>query len=99
MKIKDTRRNSRRILHVWWLDGRYEYIIELGKKLPLIKEFKTESNLIKAANQSVVARRENDDKVVFTADSDAIWLKELSHFDSYFSNQTAWTFSIPIWFL
>jgi cysteine desulfuration protein SufE len=31
---------------------RYEYIIQLGKSLPLIKdEFKTDSNVIKAASQ------------------------------------------------
>jgi hypothetical protein len=40
-----------------WME-RYEYIIELGKKLPLIKEeFKTKTILLKAANQSVAARR------------------------------------------
>jgi hypothetical protein len=39
-----------------WME-RYEYIIQLGK-IPLIKdEFKTDSNVIKAASQSMVARR------------------------------------------
>jgi hypothetical protein len=39
----------------------------------LIKdEFKTDSNVIKAASQSMVARRKHDEKIVFTADSDAI---------------------------
>jgi cysteine desulfuration protein SufE len=37
---------------------RYEYIIQLGKSLPLIKdEFKTDSNVIKAASQSMVAKK------------------------------------------
>jgi cysteine desulfuration protein SufE len=41
---------------------RYEYIIQLGKSLPLIKdEFKTDSNVIKAASQSMVARRKHDE--------------------------------------
>jgi cysteine desulfuration protein SufE len=64
-----------------WME-RYEYIIELGKKLPLIKEeFKTESNLIKGCQSKVWLQGEqNDDKVVFTADSDAILTKELSPF-------------------
>jgi cysteine desulfuration protein SufE len=58
---------------------RYEYIIQLGKSLPLIKdEFKTDSNVIKAASQSMVAKKTM--KIVFTADSDAILTKELSQF-------------------
>jgi cysteine desulfuration protein SufE len=40
-----------------WMQ-RYEYIIDLGKILPLIKEeFKTENNLIKDVSQSVAAGR------------------------------------------
>jgi cysteine desulfuration protein SufE len=63
-----------------WME-RYEYIIQLGKSLPLIKdEFKTDSNVIKAASQSMVAREKHDEKIVFTADSDAILTKELSQF-------------------
>jgi cysteine desulfuration protein SufE len=46
---------------------RYEYIIELGKKLPLIKEnSKPKTMWSKAANQSVVAGEQTDDKIVFT---------------------------------
>ena len=59
-----------------WME-RYEYIIELGKKLPLIKEeFKTDNNLIKGCQSKVWLQGEqNDDKIVFTADSDAILTK------------------------
>jgi cysteine desulfuration protein SufE len=61
-----------------WME-RYEYIIQLGK--PLIKdEFKTDSNVIKLPVKSMVARRKHDEKIVFTADSDAILTKELSQF-------------------
>ena len=59
-----------------WME-RYEYIIELGKKLPLIKEeYKTENNIIKGCQSKVWLQGEqNDDKIVFTADSDAILTK------------------------
>jgi cysteine desulfuration protein SufE len=74
-----------------WME-RYEYIIELGKKLPLIKEeFKTENNLIKGCQSKVWLQGEqNDDKVVFTADSDAILTKGIiAILIRTFSNQTA----------
>jgi cysteine desulfuration protein SufE len=59
-----------------WME-RYEYIIELGKNLPLIKEeFKTEDNIIKGCQSKVWLKgEESDDKIVFTADSDAILTK------------------------
>lgn len=59
-----------------WME-RYEYIIELGKNLPLIKEeSKTEENLIKGCQSKVWLQGEKkDDKIVFTADSDAILTK------------------------
>jgi cysteine desulfuration protein SufE len=59
-----------------WME-RYEYIIELGKNLPLIKEeFKTENNLIKGCQSKVWLQGEQaEDKVAFTADSDAILTK------------------------
>ncbi|TDE06712.1 SufE family protein [Flavobacterium hiemivividum] len=74
-----------------WME-RYEYIIELGKKLPLIKEeFKTENNLIKGCQSKVwLQGQQNDDKVVFTADSDAILTKGIiAILIRTFSNQTA----------
>jgi cysteine desulfuration protein SufE len=59
-----------------WME-RYEYIIELGKSLPLIKdEHKQDTNLIKGCQSKVWLQGEkNEDKVVFTADSDAILTK------------------------
>ena len=73
-----------------WMQ-RYEYIIELGKNLPLIKEeSKIEENLIKGCQSKVWLQGEqNDDKVVFTADSDAILTKGIiAILIRVFSNQT-----------
>ncbi len=59
-----------------WMQ-RYEYIIELGKSLPLIEDkYKVEENLIRGCQSKVWLHAEkNDDKIVFTADSDAILTK------------------------
>lgn len=59
-----------------WME-RYEYIIELGKSLPLIQEqYKLEENLIKGCQSKVWLHSElQDDKIIFTADSDAILTK------------------------
>lgn len=59
-----------------WMQ-RYEYIIELGKSLPLIDEqFKTDENIIKGCQSKVwLQGKESDGKIVFTADSDAILTK------------------------
>lgn len=59
-----------------WMQ-RYEYMIELGKSLPLIDEqYKTNDNLIKGCQSKVWVHGElNDDKIEFTADSDAIITK------------------------
>ena len=59
-----------------WME-RYEYMIELGKSLPIIDEkYKIEENLIKGCQSKVWVHAEmNDNKVVFTADSDAIITK------------------------
>lgn len=60
-------------------EGKYEYIIDLGKKLsPLVEEFKTEDNIIKGC-QSVVwlnAKYENG-LMIFEGDSQAIIVKGL----------------------
>ncbi len=59
-----------------WMD-KYEYIIDLGKKLPLIDDaLKVDENLIPGCQSQVWlhARMEND-AVGFTADSDAIITK------------------------
>jgi cysteine desulfuration protein SufE len=74
-----------------WME-RYEYIIELGKKLPLIKEeFKTEDNIIKGCQSKVWLKGEqNSDSIVFTADSDAILTKGIiAILIRTFSNQKA----------
>jgi len=59
-----------------WMQ-RYEYMIDLGKSLPLIEEkYKTEDNIIKGCQSKVWVHAElEDDKLVFTADSDAIITK------------------------
>ena len=59
-----------------WMQ-RYEYMIELGKSLPLIDDqYKTEDNIIKGCQSKVWVHAElEDDKLVFTADSDAIITK------------------------
>ena len=59
-----------------WMQ-RYEYMIELGKSLPLIDEkYKIEENLIKGCQSKVWVHADmKDGKVVFTADSDAIITK------------------------
>ena len=93
MKIKDIQEEIVDEFSMFddWME-RYEYIIELGKKLPLIKEeFKTENNLIKGCQSKVWLQGEqNDDKVVFTADSDAILTKGIiAILIRTFSNQTA----------
>ncbi|MEO9513000.1 MAG: SufE family protein [Flavobacteriaceae bacterium] len=59
-----------------WMQ-RYEYMIELGKSLPLINEqFKTDDNIIKGCQSRVwVHAKLDNDKLIFTADSDAIITK------------------------
>lgn len=74
-----------------WMQ-RYEYIIELGKSLPLIKEeYKTDDNLIKGCQSKVwLQGEEQGDKIVFTADSDAILTKGIiAILIRAFSNQKA----------
>jgi len=56
---------------------RYEYIIELGKSLPIIDaRYQVEENLIKGCQSQVWLHAENvNGNVVFTANSDAILTK------------------------
>lgn len=58
-------------------EERYQYMIDLGKTLPLIEEkFKTENNIIKGCQSKVWVHADmKEDKVIFTADSDAIITK------------------------
>lgn len=59
-----------------WMD-KYEYIIELGKSVPVIDESqKTEANLIKGCQSRVWLSSEfRDGRIFFAADSDAIITK------------------------
>ena len=59
-----------------WME-RYEYMIELGKTLPIIDEkYKIDENLIKGCQSKVwVHAIMTDEKIAFTADSDAIITK------------------------
>ncbi len=59
-----------------WMQ-RYEYMIDLGKTMPLIDEdLKTDEKLIKGCQSKVWLHSElKGDKIVFTADSDAIITK------------------------
>ncbi|WP_299259230.1 SufE family protein [uncultured Aquimarina sp.] len=59
-----------------WMQ-RYEYMIDLGKSLPLIEEkYKIDENIIKGCQSKVWVHAEMiDDKIEFTADSDAIITK------------------------
>lgn len=59
-----------------WMD-RYAYIIDLGNALPAIDEkYKTPAHIIEGCQSRVWLNAEMvDDKVVYTADSDAIIVK------------------------
>jgi cysteine desulfuration protein SufE len=59
-----------------WMQ-RYEYMIELGKSLPLIDpQHKTEDNIIKGCQSKVWVHADlSEENLVFTADSDAIITK------------------------
>ncbi|MBD1431683.1 SufE family protein [Sphingobacterium sp. DN00404] len=61
-----------------WME-KYEYIIQLGKEVPLIKEeYKKDDYIIKGCQSKVWLYPElRDGKVYFTADSDAIITKGL----------------------
>jgi len=63
-----------------WMD-KYNYIIDLGKSLPMIDEkLKTESNLIKGCQSRVWLSAEFDGKVInFTGDSDAVITKGIAN--------------------
>lgn len=61
-----------------WMD-KYEYIIQLGKDLPIIDDqYKKEEYLIKGCQSRVWLHADyKDEKIIFTADSDAIITKGL----------------------
>ena len=72
-------------------DERFQYVIDLGKSLPLIDEkYKTDENTIKGCQSKVWLHADREDgKVVFTADSDAIITKGIiAILIRVFSNRT-----------
>ena len=73
-----------------WME-RYEYLIELGRSLPIIdQQYKLDENIIKGCQSKVWLYSEmNNTKINFTADSDAILTKGLvALLLRVFSNQT-----------
>jgi cysteine desulfuration protein SufE len=62
-----------------WMD-RYQYIIDLGKSLPIIdSKFKLDENLIKGCQSKVWLYSELENEVIkYTADSDAILTKGIA---------------------
>ena len=58
-------------------DEKYQYIIELGQKLPKLDDkFKVEENKIKGCQSSVwLVADENDGLINFSADSDSTFVK------------------------
>ncbi len=74
-----------------WAD-KYEYLIDLGKKLsPMNEAFKTEENVIKGCQSKVWLHAEKQgDQIVFFADSEAIIVKGMiSMLIRVLSNHTA----------
>ena len=63
-----------------WMD-KYNYIIELGKTLPVIDEkYKTENNLIKGCQSRVWLNADFDGKIItFSGDSDAVITKGIAN--------------------
>ena len=73
-----------------WME-RYEHMIDLGKSLPLIdSKFKIEDNIIKGCQSKVWLHADlENEKVVFSADSDAIITKGIvAILIRVFSNQS-----------
>ncbi len=62
-----------------WMD-RYQYLIDLGKSLPIIDtQFKLDENLIKGCQSKVWLYSElENNKIKYTADSDAILTKGIA---------------------
>ena len=74
-----------------WME-KYEYIIELGKNLPIIDaKHKTDNNLIKGCQSRVWLHADHQNgKIIYSADSDAIITKGIvAILIRVLSNQTA----------
>lgn len=73
-----------------WMD-KYNYLIELGKSLPMIEDkYKTDNNLIPGCQSRVWLHAEFDgERIFFTADSDAVITKGIANLlIRVFSNHT-----------
>ena len=91
MKIKDIQDEIVGEFDIFetWMD-KYEYLIELGKSVPVIDEInKTDDNIIKGCQSKVWLHAEQDEGMIrFYADSDAIITKGIvSLLIRTFSNQ------------
>ena len=91
MKIKDIQDEIVGEFDIFetWMD-KYEYLIELGKSVPVIDEInKTDDNIIKGCQSKVWLHAEQDEGIIkFYADSDAIITKGIvSLLIRTFSNQ------------
>jgi len=77
LEIENELVSSFSFLDTW--EERYEYIIELGKKLPALEEeFKTEDKKIKGCQSTVwLVAAYSEGRVFFKADSDAVIVKGL----------------------
>jgi cysteine desulfuration protein SufE len=77
LEIENELVSSFSFLDTW--EERYEYIIELGKKLPALEEeFKTEDKKIKGCQSTVwLVASYSEGRVFFKADSDAVIVKGL----------------------
>lgn len=60
-------------------DEKYEYIIDLGKKLPVLEDrYKTDDNRVRGCQSTVWLTADyKDGKIFFKADSDAVIVKGL----------------------
>ena len=90
MKIKDIQEQIVEEFEIFdtWMD-KYEYLIELGKSVPVIDEKnKTDDNIIKGCQSKVWLHAQQDnDLVKFYADSDAIIQRNCEPLIRTFSNQ------------
>ncbi|MEP6747003.1 MAG: SufE family protein [Bacteroidota bacterium] len=68
-----------KLLESWDEDAKYEYIIDMGKSLPVLDDkYKVEENKIRGCQSTVwLAADYKDDKIYFSADSNSVIVKGL----------------------
>ena len=68
-----------KLLESWDEDAKYEYIIDMGKNLPVLDaQYKVEENKIKGCQSTVwLAAEYKNDKLYFSADSNSVIVKGL----------------------